>query len=104
MNALTKFADDLTRAGQLIEGQAAVIVHQEAAKLEASVRQFDGTSTQVVVTYPTPTSAHLQGQDTFGVTQVVSPLSAIDSIDVGAAADQMAADLAAAGARLITHG
>lgn len=103
MNDLTKLAHDLTQAGIAIEGQAAQIVHQEAAQLEAQVRQFDGTSTQVVLTYPTPTSAHLSGTETFGVSQESSPLSAIDALDVHAAADAMASNLAAAGAALIGH-
>lgn len=102
MNDLTKLAHDLTAAGLAISGEAGQIVRSEAGQLEGQIRQLDGTSTQVTVTYPSETSARLQGQETFGVTQEVSPLSGIDSLDVRSVADDMASSLAAAGAKLIT--
>lgn len=101
MNTLRQLANDLAQAAVAITGEAEQVVHTGARSAEVQVRQFDGTSTEAAVTFPAPLSAHIQGTETFGVSQETSPLSALNAVDVGEIAKTMADQLAAAGAKLI---
>lgn len=98
---LANLALDFGRAAQEMGNSARSVIHDVASGLEAEVRSLDGGDENVVVTYPGESSAHLGGMDATGVTSQDQGSTALASVDVDGAADELTSGLLDAGVKLV---
>lgn len=99
---LRALARDLQQAGSGIYDAAGQVVHASANQVEASIRAIDGTSSQVVVTYPGATAATIRGVRPYGVSQDAQPVQIPSSVDIAGVIDSMVDGVTDAGVKLIT--
>lgn len=104
MNSFRALASDLRAAARAMPHDAQRVLHRSAGETEASIRSMDGTSEQVVVTFPGDLHAHLQGVGPGLVSDSGQGASSLADVDLDATADSMSSGLADAGLSALMKG